>query len=212
MRKLLVVIVVFATFWISTASYAASDAFYLIYKMSTSVKGIDSTTALPMSVSLKGYIVLAYDWHADGYDFNDVAFIMCGQNIIKQKVYVNLTYNDGDGLIDYENWSQGGGYEFFDFPASSPFEFDCLMFGKEKVVDVGGGKVLIDCVSSMKGVFWAKGGMLLDQSRDIAGTGNISASLLLPTTKTINNAIDPEWMLDLVMKDLLKSYTKVTIQ
>lgn len=207
MRKLSVALIVLMMFGICSSSHG----FFLIYKVSAPVKGVDGTTGSPMSIPLNGYLVLNYTLENSSYTLEDANFIMYGKNITKSKVYVELDYT-GNELLDTDSWAHGTGYKFFDLSSYSPFEFEGHMFGKIKTVNVG-GITLVDCVTSLKGVFWVEGGMLLNPALDIAGTADISASLWTSATKSIN--LDPAtWTQDAILEEIknkvLVGYTNVT--
>lgn len=208
MRKILSLIVVLAMFEMCASSYG----FFLIYKVSVSVKGVDDTTGSPVSIPLKGYLVLNYTLENSSYTLEDANFIMYGKNVTKSKVYVELDCATGNELLGISYWSHGAAYKFYDLSSYSPFEFEGHMFGKTKTVDIG-GITLVDCATSLKGVFWVGGGMLLSSALDIAGTANISASLWTSATKSIN--LDPAtWTQDAILEEIktnaLAGYINVT--
>ena len=177
MRRLFWLAVVFVV--LSTC--APSYGYFLIYNLSGSVKGVNNDTKA--SISVKGYLVANLD------DTNDVPvdanLIMYGQDSRKRKVYVVLNYSDANEYLDADAWWQGD-YAVFNFWAyHTPFEFEGLMIGLAKAKSIGLADRK-DVVSSMKGTMMVWGRMLFDADDDIAGTGNLSASLNVPETTYVN--------------------------
>lgn len=204
MKKLLAALVVLIAFGICTPSYGVS----LIYKLSISVKGVDDVTGLPKSIPLKGYLLLHYTDDGQSLSFADANLIMYGKDVTKNKVYVELDYS-GNDLLDKSIWTQGTSYDFLNLWTyyDEPFNFEGLMFGKQKAADIGGGTTLIDCVSSYKGAFWVYSGMLLDHVFDISGTGTISAKLWTAFTKKVNDDTMGLWYTqDRILEEIKLTY------
>jgi hypothetical protein len=155
------------------------------------VKGVNNETKA--SIPWKGYFVANLD------DTNDVPvdanLIMYGQDSNKHKVYVVLNYSDANGYLDADAWWQGD-YAVFNFWAyHTPFEFEGLMIGLAKAKSIGLADRK-DVVSSMKGTMMVWGRMLFDADDDIAGTGNLSASLYAAETIYVNQN---HWTQDEIM-------------
>lgn len=209
MSKLLAVLVILITFGMSASSYGVS----LIYKVSISVKGVDDNSSLPKSSSLKGFLLLNYTDDGETLTFEDANFVMYGRNAVKSKVYVELDYT-GNGLLDLGLWSQGNDYKFINLLCyyDTPFNFEGLMFGKQKPVDIGGNIILDTCVSKYKGAFWVYSGMLLDPEFNIAGTGSISATLWTTFTRKVNDNISytKDSILAEIKATTLVGYTNIT--
>lgn len=187
MRRLLWLAVVIVVLSACVPSYG----YFLIYNVSSSVKGVNNETKA--SIPWKGYFVANLD------DTNDVPvdanLIMYGQDSNKHKVYVVLNYSDANGYLDADAWWQGD-YAVFNFWAyHTPFEFEGLMIGLAKAKSIGLADRK-DVVSSMKGTMMVWGRMLFDADDDIAGTGNLSASLYAAETIYVNQN---HWTQDEIM-------------
>jgi len=189
---------------------SSSQAFFLIYKLSASVKGIDSDYG-KMSVPLKGYLVIDNTLNPDDtYSFADANLILYGKNFAKAKVFVQLDYT-ADQLLDLTSWLQGSSYEFIDIWSYEPFYIEGYFYGKTKPVYIGDGLTLSDISPSSKGVFIVDGGMLLDEDLDIAGTATITAKIWTAFTQEVNDEL---WTIDDILYELkyyyLEDYTDVT--
>lgn len=193
MKKLLAGLVVLVMFGTCATSYG----YFLIYKVSTSVKGVDYET--PTTVPLKGYLILNID---DLSGLQDANLVIYGKNPDKEKVYVVLNYN-GNEYLDVDIWGKGD-YYFLELSGSGYFAFGGLLAGKVKAKNIG-LDADEDVASSIKGVFWVEEGMLLDSSQDITGTGNISATLWMLATKGTNE--DPvTWTQDAILEVIEEGY------
>ena len=193
MRKLLAGMVVLVMFGMCASSYG----YFLIYKVSTSVKGVDDETAT--TVPMKGYFILNFD---DFGGFQDANLVMYGKNPDKEKVYVVLNYT-GNEYLDVGVWEKGD-YCFLELGGNYSFAFGGLLSGKMKAKDIGLDDD-VDVANSMKGVFWVEEGMLLDSSQDISGTANISATLWMLATKGSNE--DPvTWTQDTILEEIESGY------
>lgn len=189
MRKLLAVLTVVTMCWIC----ASSQGFFLIYKMSTPVKGVnDARTA---TIPLKAYLVL--DINDSTGEVQDANLIMYGKDSDKSKVFVELD-NTGDELLDIDVWEQGDYVVVNFWSYEDPFDFEGLILGKTKSKDIGLGSSE-DIAGSLKGVLMVWGGILLDTSDDIAGTGNISASFWSKATIEVN---ENGWTQDEIVDEL----------
>ncbi|MGA2071384.1 MAG: hypothetical protein ABSG97_08530 [Sedimentisphaerales bacterium] len=168
---------------------ASSFGFFLIYNVSTTVKGGDSATDAKAAVPLKAYLVL---------DLNDSNGLLVDANLImygndantpkKQKVYVQLNHSDDADLLGADVWYIDN-LIFVDFWGRSPFDFEIMLQGKTALKDVGFGtsdKMWV--ASSIKGDTMVWDNFLLgpSASQSVSGTANASASLWTAATKYVN--------------------------
>ncbi len=208
MKKILAALVVMSILAISASSYGVS----LIYRLSLSVKTVDDVTGLAKTIPVKGYLVLNYSDEDSNLVFADSNLILYGRNVLKNKVYVELDYNGGI-LFDLDIWTQGTDYEFINMLShdTDPFNFTSLMFGKQKETDIGNGIFLTDCIRTYKGNFRVFNGMLLDSAQDLAGTGNITASLWTSLTRKANDfAFTQDRVIEELTLTYLAGYANVT--
>lgn len=197
MRRLLwlaVVLVVLST-------CAPSYGYFLIYNVSTTVKGANNDLAA--TIPLKGYLVVNLD--SDG-DFVDANAIMYGQDHLKNKVYVQLNHAGSNPTLNvrvriHYNGSFAG-FDIWDYN-DSPFYFEVFVIGKLAPKDIGLGSKK-DVASSLKGPISVWGGMLLDADDEILGTGNVSASLYVPETVYVNQN---HWTQDQILEGLIQQLT-----
>jgi len=179
MKRLLELAVIFVV--LSTC--ATSYGYLLIYNVSGSVKGANNNLAA--TIPLKGYLVVNLD--SDG-DFVDANAIMYGQDHLKNKVYVQLNHDGSNPTLNvrvriHYNGSFAG-FDIWDYN-DSPFYFEVFVIGTLAPKDIGLGSKK-DVASSLKGPISVWGGILLDPTDEIMGTGNVSASLDLKTTNLVN--------------------------
>jgi len=209
MKRLLGLSVLFVVLSVSVPSYG----FFLIYNLSTTVKGADYDTDLKTTVPLKAYLVLNLnDISGDVVDAN---LIMYGKDTTKTKVYVQLNESDSAGFLSADIWYIGD-YTFVDiWSYDNPFDFEMLLSGKEALKDIGfgaGDKVWV--AGSIKGVNMVWDGFLLGAAgQDVSGTSNASASLYTVATKAVNR---DSWTQDEIVDNLIsilqnKGYVAATL-
>jgi hypothetical protein len=169
-----------------------SYGYFLIYNVSTTVKGGDYYTDTKVTIPLKGYLVLNLD--ADGYEV-DVNLILYGNDANttkKQKVYVQLNQSNDpniDGLEANVWYISDLMFVNFWWYNGAPFNFEMMLQGKAALKDIGFGTSDKGWVAgSVKGVNMVWSNFLLgpDLNQDISGTSNASATLDLKATKYVN--------------------------
>ncbi|MGA2093554.1 MAG: hypothetical protein ABSH16_09130 [Sedimentisphaerales bacterium] len=176
MKKLLALIVVVVILGICPST----KGLLLVYRVSSSVKGVDGTAGVTLTVPFKAYLVM--DFNERGV-YRDANMLMFGNNADGSKVYYQLNDSDSNNLLDTGVWNKGikAPYLFVGlgtYGADNPFDFEACMWGKMTVKDIGFGKEHLWLVpTSMKGTFtvWYK--MLYDADQNISGTGDVSAKL-----------------------------------
>jgi hypothetical protein len=178
MRRLLGLVVLFVVLCVSVPSYG----YFLIYNLSSTVKGVNNTT--PVSISWKAYLVLSFDNSDNGVDAN---MIMYGKDSNNVKVYVQLNYSDSAHLFDSDSFWQKGASQAFNFYSESdhPFDFVGFVIGKSKATNIG----LLNTkniANSMTGTMIVWDNMLFNASDNIAGSGAVSMSLYTAETKYVN--------------------------
>jgi hypothetical protein len=190
MKRLLGLVVLFVVLYMYVpASYGAPASYYfLIYNVSTTVKGADADTDAKVTIPLKGYLVLKF---ADGCDtLVDANLILYGNDSNtpkKQKKYVQLNHSDDADLLGAYVWHVGD-LIFVDFWGRDIFDFEITMQGKESLKDIGFGTTKQTVASSIKGVTIVWYDFLLGPSpdQDVSGTANASATLWTTGTKYVN--------------------------
>ncbi len=166
---------------------AQSFGYFLIYNLSTTVKGADDGTGLKSTVPLKGYLVLSLD---SGGNFVDANLILYGKDVnnpLKEKKLVLLNH-DGMPILNADLWYIGETF-FIELSAESPtpFDFKIMLSGKTKIREIGDTE-LRTAASNLKGVTIVRREMLLGPfgDQDFSGTGNASATLWMSATKFVN--------------------------
>jgi hypothetical protein len=188
MRRLLGLAVLFVVLSVCVSAYGN---FFLIYNISTTVKGADYNTDAKVSIPLKGYLVLNLT-DADGFvaDANLILYGNDANTPKKQKVYVQLNYSDSDEFLNINVWYISD-LMFVDFWTDGPWDFEIMLQGKASYKDVGWGTAPGDeawAASSIKGVSMVWDNFLLgsDPDQDVSGTSNASATLDIKATKYVN--------------------------
>jgi hypothetical protein len=217
MKRLLGLAVLFAVLSVCVpSSYGDQVTYhYLIYNVSTTVKGADANTDAKATIPLKGYLVLYF---VDGCDTPwDANLILYGNDTNspkKQKVYVQLN-RTSDGLLSASAWHVGD-LMFIDFWGDSPFDFEIMLQGKMSLKDIGFGKDDKRLVaSSIKGVTMVEYGFMLGPNGEqgVSGTANASATLYTVATNAVNAG---GWSREAVVAELIdilttKGYVAATL-
>jgi len=168
---------------------SSSYGLFLVYKVSTSVKGVDDVAGTAIAVRLNAYLLMNFD---DEGMFQDANLILYGKDAHGRKVYFQLNDSDSNDFLDIGMQVVGHPELYFvvgiwAYGVDNPFEFEGCMSGKMKARDIGFGPQEQWIVpSSFKGVFTSWYDMLLDKDQDIYGTGNLSVKLDNKTTCLFN--------------------------
>lgn len=184
MKRISAILVVLVMLSMSASSFG----FFLIYNVSTTVKGVSAVTGAKVTVPLKGYLVLDID-DSDGsiLDANLILYGKDSNTPSKQKVYAQLNSNDAAGDLFASTWYLGD-YTFLRLEGNQPWDFEILLSGKEKLMDIGFGTLnKVSVASSIKGVNMVRAGILLGpDGMEMSGTANASATLWIAAVKMVN--------------------------
>ncbi len=182
MRRLLGLAVLSVVLSMSVPSYG----YFLIYNVSSTVKGADQLTNAQVTIPFKGYLVLNI---ADGNNaLVDANLILYGKNTSRNNVYVQLNYR-GSGELVGADVRYIGKDMFVGFGSKSPYRLEMLMSGRTALKDISlgtSGKKRV--AGSIKGVNPVWGGFLLgsDPNQEVSGTANVSATLWAAATRYAN--------------------------
>jgi len=193
MKRILGLVVLFTVLSTCVPSFGN---YFLLYNVSTTVKGVDYDDAEgAVTVPTKGYLLLTLD---DSNEFVDANLVLYGKNTENVKVFVELGYNDIGFLGDTYTWAAYG-YFFIYLQGMGYFDFEAQLIGKTKLKDIGLGTTeKKDVASRVKGVIAVWEDMLLDSSQDIKGTANMSMTLNNRLTKSFNDT-EPTWDANSIM-------------
>jgi len=188
MKRLLGLAVLLAMLYMCLPAYANSVYYYLIYNVSTTVKGSDYDAYTAVSIPLKGYLVLEFVDSCDG--LADANLILYGKDQAGNKKYVQLNLSDNNAYLGASIWSVGNltNAQLWS-TGTEPFYFGSMLTGKGALKDIGMGtsdKKLV--ASSLKGVVIVWDYFVLGPSanQDVSGTATITASLWTVVTKYAN--------------------------
>lgn len=193
MKRLSALFVVLVMLGICAPSYG----YFLIYKLSGTVrgiiynpldtiKGVDDTNRV--TIPFKGLLVMniALDEVNDTNTLVDANLIIYGRDVNDHKVYVQLNASDSNGFLSPFILERGNKRHFYELNGNSPFDFNSFMMGTARSVDIGLAKRII-LATSLRGTITGKDGIFLDLDHNITGIGNISASLFTLATKGVND-------------------------
>jgi hypothetical protein len=194
MKRLLTIVVIFAVL----AVCAPSNAYTLIYKMSSTIKTVETDANVMMNVKVEGYLAISIDDVEETAD--DARMVIYGKDSDANKMYYIETF-EGNPFV---HWTKEGAYVTVDIRNHlDPFYYDFGFSGKIKERDVGFGSDangLRNAASSLKGSLFCNYGSLLDPNQTYFGSG--SASMTLDIKKTqIANDVTPS-TLDQIMIDI----------
>ncbi len=173
---------------------STSFGYFLIYNVSTTVKGADDDTGLKTTVPMKGYMILTLDDATD--EITDANLILYGKDAStpKEKVYVQV---DVEGTVE----DIGDNIVFLGFEGNDPFDFSILVSGKLVSKNVGTSEDE-ELPPSLKGNIQVTGSVLLGPAgQEVWGTANASMTLWNAATKFVNgsNGEDTPWTLDQIL-------------
>ena len=101
MKKLLALIVVVAILGICPST----KGLLLVYRVSSSVKGVDGTAGVTLTVPLRAYLVMDFN---ERRVYRDANMLMFGTDKDGSKVYYQLNDSDSNNLLDTGVWNKGG--------------------------------------------------------------------------------------------------------
>ncbi len=203
MKRLSALLVALVMFGICTSSYG----YFLIYNLTGTIKGTDGTVDITkVTTTFRGYLVMNID--DDTNSLNDANMIIYGKDPNKHKVYVLLNANDSNEFLDSSIWYRNK-RNFYELNSGSPFDFRVLMMGQIYKTSIGIGHRK-DIAPALGGVITSQEGMFLGLGQELAGAGNISASLYAVATKSVNdpnNHIAPHTQSGVIdtLKEILES-------
>jgi hypothetical protein len=180
MKRLTGLAVLLAVMCMAVPTYGAGDDYYLIYNVSGSVKGANTTIAA--TVPWKAYLVL--DVNSKINDYVDANLIIYGRNFIGDKVYLLLNQTDSNNYLGVNIWLQGNMLAV-DLSNVIPFDFAMLLVGKVVEKNIG-YTTNVGIPSRFKGDTMFLSGKLFDPGDRLTGTGTVSASLWLSKTQYVN--------------------------
>jgi hypothetical protein len=190
MKRLLGLVILFVVLSVCVPSYG----YFLIYNVSTTVKGADDNTGAKTTIPLKGYLVLNLDANDALVDANLIMYGNDANTPKKQKVYVQLNQSNDPQIesLAADVWYIGD-FIFVDFWNynfnNRPLYFEILLQGKVALKDIGfGASEKKQVAGSIKGVNMVLDGFQLgpDPNQDVSGTANASATLDLKATQYVN--------------------------
>ena len=208
MKRLLVLFVILGVLGVCAPSYG----YILVYKLSTTVKAVDTRTGVDAAevIKLKGYLIV--DYNETDVDVNDADVVMYGKDqddtlaCFRLDVEEDLTLNYEIGDINANAWvgfRQGGNRS----------GIEVLLTGKTKVKDIGLSEDKT-IPGTLKGTLIVWDEIFLDPTRWylLKGSGNVSAPLHSGLTKEANeNSYSSNTLADAIIADLVADgYDDVT--
>jgi hypothetical protein len=192
MKRLLTVAVILAML----AVCAPSNAYTLIYKLTSTIKTVETDANVTMNVKVNGYLALSIDDVEETAD--DARMVIYGKDGDANKIYYIETFEGSP----YVHWEKEGAYVTVDIRNhTEPFYYDFGFTGTLKPKDVGfGTDDLRNAASSLKGSMFCNYGILFDLDQMLFGTGSATMTLDIKKTKVAND-VTPS-TLDEIMTDI----------
>jgi hypothetical protein len=167
----------------------SSFGYFVVYNLSSTVKGADASSDSRVTIPIKGYLVLNISESNDSLmDANLILYGTDSNTTKKNKVYVQLDVHNTDGRRLDVNETSIDQLLFIDVFTGGHFLFEMLMDGKTTLKDIGRGandKKLV--ATSLNGVNMVWGGCLLGPyGQEVKGTANASATIYYELTKVAN--------------------------
>ena len=177
MKRLLTLTVVMLVLALCAPSYG----YVLVYKVTGKMKAVEWSGSTLGNTSVKGYLAINID---DSNDANYAQLILYGKDTSDNLVYFLDGLSSGEDIT----WNVTGdviGVDVWDY--TDPFEYEFMMTGKVKLVDVGYGlSNKKTAASSLKGSLVSWWGQLLDGNQELFGSGAATMTLDTKQTKTAN--------------------------
>jgi hypothetical protein len=177
MKKFSALLVVLVMLCICSSSYG----YFLIYKLTGSVKGMDD--ANKETLNFKGYLAMSLD---DSNSLIDANMLIYDKDRHDHKLFVLLNSTDSNNFLDASVLQGSNKRNFYELHGNAPFNFDVFMGGDVKSKDIGLPKNQ-RIASSLKGSFAQENGILVDLNQNITGVEHFSASLYTMATQGSND-------------------------
>jgi hypothetical protein len=177
MKKLLTLTIVLLVLALSAPSYG----YVLVYKVTGKMKAVEWNASTLGNVPVKGYLAVNIN---DSDDANYAQLILYGKDTSDNLVFFLDTLSSGEN-INWDVTEEVIGVDVWDY--DDPFEYEFMMTGKVKLVDVGfGTSNKKTAASSLKGSLVSWWGQLLDDSQELFGSGTATMTLDTKQTKDAN--------------------------
>ena len=181
----------------------SSYGYFLVYHLYGSLKGTEGSVDIEKeTTNFDGYLVMNIDVNTNA--LIDANMIIYGRDPNHHRIYVLLNSTDSNGFLDASILYRDD-RNFYELNGNPPFDFRIFMRGNVHNTYIGlshNERI----TSSLSGVITNEEGMLLAVGQELAGTGNVSASLYTLATRSSNNPnnIFAPWTQDEIV-DALKS-------
>jgi hypothetical protein len=195
MKRLLTMAVIFALL----AVCSASDAYTLVYKLSSPLKTVETNTDVAANFKVSGF--LAMDIDDDLETVGDARMVIYGKDGDANLIYYIEDFSGGASI----DWTEEGAYLTLEITITHAiFNYDLRFTGKVKEKDVGFGSDVNDLRSappSLKGSMFCTHGELFDLDQDLFGSGTATLTLDIKKTKVANDVTPAT--LDDIMTDIV---------
>jgi hypothetical protein len=183
MKRLLTAFVIMAML----AVCAPSNGYILVYKLSTTVKSVDTDANSITNVRVRGYLALDINDVTETVSATNSRMLIYGKDADANNVYWVEDFSGSPRVT----WTEEGEYLTIEIVNHlDPFYYDLRFTGKIRERDVGFGNDdnnLRSAPSSFKGSMISTSGMIFDQRQTLFGSGSASMSLDIRKTKAANS-------------------------
>lgn len=190
MRRLLVLLAVVGVLGVCAPSYG----YILVYKLSSTLKMVETDANTMGNLKLKGYLALDIDDVEETVD--DAEIVFYGKDGDLNDTYIIDRFQ---GSADAE-WSEEGEFVTLRVYDHLDYYYEIIVTGKIKEKDVGlGVDELRSTAPSLKGSMINLWGILLDYDLSLYGSGSASMTLDKNLTKEANGGMVPVTVNDVIM-------------
>jgi hypothetical protein len=184
MKRVLTLLVVLAVLGMCAPSYG----YFLIYKLTSTMRVIDYTTDSSGNLPVKGYLVV--DISDEDGDLLDANMVFYGKDDNGDKTYFVQEY-DTDGFD--MDWDVAGDYLGVDIwnDNEEPFDYELTLTGVLKNKNVGFGNGSADrrsAPNNLKGTMVSWWDTIFDIDQELFGSGEATMTFVIGLTKAANKA------------------------
>ncbi len=175
---------------------APSNAYILVYKLTSTVKSIETDANAAINFKVNGYVAMDVNDIEKEVAAEDSLMVMYGRDLNDNYMYYIEDFSGSPKIT----WKEQGAYLTFQMVNHlGSFDYDLRLIGKLKEKNVGFGSEpnqLRSAPSSLKGSMYFTNGMYFDPNQPFFGSG--SAKMSLDTRKTYAANATPLTILDII--------------
>jgi hypothetical protein len=192
MKRLIALFIIITVLFICSPS----NAYILVYKLTSTVKSIETDANAAMNFKVNGYVAMDVNDVEKTVGAEDSLMVMYGRDLNDNYMYYIEDFSGNPKIT----WKEQGAYLTFETVNHlGAFDYDLRLIGKIKEKNVGLGSEpnqLRNAPPSLKGSMYFTNGMYFDPNQQFFGSG--SAKMTLDTRKTYAANATPLTQLDII--------------